>query len=71
MIEKVPQRPADTALEDGELDFAGIRACVGPGLGLETAKLRTHEGRIRATGRGRFVLNEIVRQLSESFAAKV
>jgi oxygen-independent coproporphyrinogen-3 oxidase len=44
-----------------------IRACVGPGLPPAVLSLQPR-GRIRATKRGRFVLNEIVLRLSASFA---
>jgi putative oxygen-independent coproporphyrinogen III oxidase len=44
-----------------------IRTCVGPGLPPAALSLPP-TGRIRATKRGRFVLNEIVLRLSASFA---
>ena len=40
-----------------------IRACVGPGLGPEQV-LQSNFGRIRATARGRFVLNAVVAELA-------
>jgi putative oxygen-independent coproporphyrinogen III oxidase len=40
-----------------------IRACLGPGL---TPALSPSRGRIRATGAGRFILNQLVLELSSS-----
>ena len=55
--------------ESGGLDE--IRACLGPGLAPShvTAKPRplAREGRIRATPSGRFILNQLVLELSASF----
>jgi oxygen-independent coproporphyrinogen-3 oxidase len=41
-----------------------IRACLGPGLAPTASPPR---GRIRATGAGRFILNQLVLELSSSF----
>jgi putative oxygen-independent coproporphyrinogen III oxidase len=43
-----------------------IKACVGPGM-RPAADVARPFGRIRATKKGRFVLNEIVLRISESF----
>ena len=79
LIEHVPPRKgADTPLlspRRGEVSGGGanmvqyadeIRACIGPGLA--PAALGPPPSRIRATKYGRFVLNEIVLQLSCGFA---
>lgn len=53
----------------GAAGFDEIKACLGPGLAPSFRPLqRTH--RIRATGRGRFILNELVLRLSQSFEAQ-
>jgi oxygen-independent coproporphyrinogen-3 oxidase len=44
-----------------------IRACLGPGLAPASPSPPTPLGRIRATEKGRFVLNRLVLELSASF----
>jgi oxygen-independent coproporphyrinogen-3 oxidase len=54
----------------GERDKSGldeIQACLGPGLAPASLPPRKPTGRLRATGRGRFILNELVLRLSQGF----
>jgi oxygen-independent coproporphyrinogen-3 oxidase len=62
LIEKValPDQASETTWRDE------IRACVGPGMRPSQSPSPTYR-RVRATKRGRFVLNEIVLQLALSF----
>jgi putative oxygen-independent coproporphyrinogen III oxidase len=48
----------------GEPGLDEIRACLGPGLAPSTARPL---GRVRATDTGRFILNQLVLELSASF----
>ncbi len=69
LIERMARAPEETpaAWPANELDE--IRLCLGPGMAPEQAPgyNRTDCARIRATPRGRFVLNAVVAKLSESF----
>ena len=60
LLERVPVRePALAAFDE-------IQACLGPGL-APASRPAQQADRIRATGRGRFILNELVLRLSQSF----
>ncbi len=50
---------------EGDAGFDEIRACMGPGLNPSTTARPL--GRVRATETGRFVLNQLVLELSASF----
>jgi coproporphyrinogen III oxidase-like Fe-S oxidoreductase len=74
-----PSAAAIDALEAGgfiermpasERDVSGldeIKACLGPGLAPASLPPRKPTSRLRATGRGRFILNELVLRLSQGF----
>ena len=64
MIERVSDKVSADWRSD---ELGGIAMCAGPGLPPETAQIGG-AGRIRATSRGRFVLNAVVEKLSASFA---
>lgn len=49
-----------------EEDFASIRACLSPGMTPDRLEPAPPPQRIRATGPGRFILNELVLRLSQS-----
>jgi oxygen-independent coproporphyrinogen-3 oxidase len=53
--------------EDRAAGFDEIRACLGPGLAPASIQQPRSATRLRATGRGRFILNELVLRLSQGF----
>jgi oxygen-independent coproporphyrinogen-3 oxidase len=77
LIEQGFIEPMDAAAGPSEFAPDEIRACLGPGLApaslAPTVSERTVSerdsslGRIRATGAGRFILNQLVLELSASF----
>jgi putative oxygen-independent coproporphyrinogen III oxidase len=63
LIERSPAPPPPHWRED---ELGGIAMCIGPGLPSSAPATDVGSGRIRATPRGRFVLNAIVAELSAS-----
>lgn len=55
------------AVAGNEPGLDEIRACLGPGLAPSSILSAKSAGRLRATGRGRFILNELVLRLSQGF----
>ncbi len=53
--------------EDSAAGLDEIRACLGPGLAPASIQYPRAAARVRATGRGRFILNELVLRLSQGF----
>jgi oxygen-independent coproporphyrinogen-3 oxidase len=53
--------------EERAAGFDEIRACLGPGLAPASIQQPRSATRLRATGRGRFILNELVLRLSQGF----
>ena len=62
LVEWIP-----TPAEDSDDAFDEIRACIGPGLTPAAIKNAPPLGRIRATASGRFILNQVVLELSAAF----
>lgn len=69
LIERVAGQAGETYAADPRNELDEIRMCLGPGMAPERAPnfSQAATARIRATPRGRFVLNAVVAKLSESF----
>lgn len=62
LLERLPREIGDTA----EAGLDEIRACLGPGLAPSALGPSGSQGRIRATGHGRFILNHLVLELTSA-----
>lgn len=69
LIERVAGQADETYAADPRYELDEIKMCLGPGMAPEhlPGMNMAGTGRIRATPRGRFVLNAVVAKLSESF----
>jgi oxygen-independent coproporphyrinogen-3 oxidase len=70
-IERMPPLTEEASLEATGSEFDEIRSCVGPGLAPAVLAKRDRAtpplGRVRATASGRFILNQLVLDLSSGF----